>query len=173
MNRISTEVLRDAIHQVRELRADVELFASGEVKSLNFVGTVVSDDDLATVALFSQLQRLYLGATRVTDAGMKHLEGLRSLEYVSLHGTEVTAECMNQLRTLLSSCMVCPRGEQAASTSPEFSEPPSQQIATAVVLKDDESGQRASLQQEILRRIQSLESEVVALRLLIEQSINE
>ena len=164
MNHITTDAFRVALEKMRALHADIELFADGDVQQLSFVGTSVEDADLATVALFSQLQRLYLGATRVTDAGMKHFVGLKNLEYLSLHGTEVSEQRRQQLRLLLPNCRVCPRSELAASSVPVIIEPPASAPATAAAPAAD-----ATLPREILRRMQALEADVTALRQLIEQ----
>jgi hypothetical protein len=162
MSHISNEVFREAIEKLRALKADIELFADGDVRQLNFVGTEVEDDDLATVALFSRLQRLLLGATRVTDADMRHLVGLKNLEYLSLHGTEVSEQRRHQLRLLLSNCRVCPRTDSMTSGPPAIIEP-------LVASPRLETAPAPSLSADILRRIQSLEADVTALRQLIEQ----
>ncbi len=164
MNPISTDVFRDAFQKIRALQPDIELFADGDVRQLNFVGTSVDDADLATVALFSQLQRLYLGATRVTDVGMRHLVGLKDLEYLSLHGTEVSEQRRQQLRLLLPNCRVCPRSDPVASSSPVLVEPSASSPPAAAVPAGD-----GTLPRDILWRIQELESDVTALRQLIEQ----
>ncbi len=164
MNHVSNELHREAIEKIRALKADVELFADGDVRQLNFVGTEVADDDLATVALFSRLQRLLLGATRVTDAGMRHLVGLKELEYLSLHGTEVSEQRRHQLRLLLSNCRVCPRMDSMTSGPPVIIEPlvaPPRTEAAPVTATPQP--------QDILRRVQALEADVTALRQLIEQ----
>lgn len=163
MKPISNEAFRDAIEKMRALHADIEFFADGDVKQLNFVGTEVEDDDLATVALFPRLQRLLLGATRVTDAGMKHLLGLKDLEYLSLHGTEVSEQRRQQLRLLLSNCRVCPRGNSVTPSPPPLE--PLVSTTTSV----DASPSDAALPRNILRRIQALEADATALRKLIEQ----
>ena len=174
MNPVSTEAFRDALQKMRTLQADIELFADGDVRMLNFVGTQVEDADLATVAMFSHLERLYLGATRVTDAGMKHLVGLKELEYLSLHGTEVSEQRRQQLRLLLPNCRVCPRSDPAASSSLTFVDPTASSVPnttapntamtpTAVPASD------ITLPREILRRVQALEAEVTSLRQFIEQ----
>jgi hypothetical protein len=166
MNHVSNEVFREAIEKIRALKADIELFADGDVRQLNFVGTEVEDDDLATVALFSRLQRLLLGATRVTDAGMRHLVGLKDLEYLSLHGTEVSEQRRHQLRLLLSNCRVCPRMDSMTSAPPVIVEP-------LVAIPRTEAAPVAAtpLPQDILRRVQALEADVTALRKLIEQQV--
>lgn len=164
MNPVSTDVLRDAIEKMRALQADIELFADGDVRQLNFVGTEVEDDDLATVALFSRLQRLLLGATRVTDAGMRHLVGLKNLEYLSLHGTEVSEQRRHQLRLLLSNCRVCPRMDSMTSVPPVIVEPmvapPRIEVVPAAT---------TPMPHDILRRVQALETDVTSLRKLLEQ----
>ena len=175
MKAVTTDVLRDTIHKIRQLQADVELFPGGDVKQINFVGTPVDDEALATVALFSQLQRLYLGATRVTDAGMKHLVSLQNLEYLSLHGTDVTAECMKQLRTKLPNCQVCPRGGPTSPSppiQPTRIEIPVQPTPTPVASAEPAKDLRDSFQQELLRRVQALELEIASLRRFIEKSID-
>ncbi len=164
MNHVSTEVFGDAIQKMRTLQADIELFADGDVRMLNFVGTPVEDADLATVALFSHIERLYLGATRVTDAGMKHLVGLKELEYLSLHGTEVSEQRRHQLRLLLPNCRVCPRSDPAAPSSPALVEPLASSLPAAAAPVGD-----VTFPHEILRRIQAIEADVTSLRQLIEQ----
>ena len=178
MSRVPAEIFRNALQAFRELHADVELFPSGDVKSLNFVGTSLTDEDLTMVALFAHLQRLYLGATSVTDAGMNHLEGLKSLEYLSLHGTEVSARCMVQLRVLLPNCMICPRNDSAGISVSVSAQPASEQVAlnepiassVQPILAATATTGGGPLQREILQRVQSLEQEIVALRKLIEQA---
>lgn len=178
MKPVTTDVLRDAIQRIRQLQADIELFPNGDLKQMNFVGTAVDDEVLATVALFPQLQRLYLGATRVTDVGMRHLEGLKNLEYLSLHGTDVTPECMERLRTKLPNCQVCPRGDrstpapQANPTTPTRIEIPVQSTPKPTAVSEPAKGSRESFQQELLRRVQSLELEIAALRRFIEKNID-
>lgn len=164
MSPISNEVFREAIEKIRALHADIEFYADGDVKQLNFVGTEVEDDDLATVALFPRLQRLLLGATRVTDAGMKHLVGLKNLEYISLHGTEVSEQRRQQLRLLLSNCRVCPRGDLVTPNPPVLVEPVISTPPNVAAAVSD-----ATLQRDILQRIQALEAEATALRKLLEQ----
>jgi len=47
-----------------------------------------------------QLQELELSSTRVTDAGLEHLEGLTQLKYLNLVGTAVTAAGFHHLKRL-------------------------------------------------------------------------
>lgn len=179
MQPVTTDDLRDAIFKLRQLQADVELFPNGDVKQINFVGTAVDDEFLATVALLPQVQRLYLGATSVTDAGMKHLEGLRTLEYLSLHGTDVSPQRLEQLRVKLPNCQVCPRGDRPSPNPPAKPAPPTRieipvdSKPTLFAATEPAKAPQESFQHELLRRVQTLELEIASLRRFIEQSIND
>ena len=50
----------------------------------------VTDAGCATLAKFTQLERLHLENTAVTDAGVAQLAGLKNLEYLNLYGAKVT-----------------------------------------------------------------------------------
>lgn len=50
----------------------------------------VTDAGLKGLARLKSLQALFLGATRVTDAGLKELTGLKSLQALYLGGTHLT-----------------------------------------------------------------------------------
>ena len=162
MQEITGEVFRDAVHEVRDLGADVELHGDGDVKSIGFVGTQITDDGLATVALFKRIQRLYLGATHVSDTGLRHLHALKDLEYVSLHGTEATPGGMNELQAVLPNCKIRPRRAPAADAQP--SALPMGSLPAAV-----ESTTDVTFRREILSRMQELETAVALLKKTVEQ----
>jgi hypothetical protein len=44
---------------------------------------------------------LFLGGTRVTDAGLMHLAGLHSLQILDLKGTKVTDAAIEKLHALM------------------------------------------------------------------------
>lgn len=74
---------------------------SGQQVVSNFSGeqsdngpVIVSDDVLAHVAAFSDLESLYLRDTDVSDAGLIHLQHLRRLQYLNLGFTRVTDDGM-------------------------------------------------------------------------------
>ena len=48
------------------------------------------------------LEELDLGRNPITDAGMSHLAGLKSLRFLALHGTQVTDSGLEPLRSLSS-----------------------------------------------------------------------
>ena len=55
------------------------------------------DEDLEVVAQLTELQHLGLSATKVTDAGLAHLPGLKKLERLDLDNTKITDEGLKQL----------------------------------------------------------------------------
>ena len=55
---------------------------------------------LATVAQLSNLTRLHLDRTSVTDEGLAELQSLTQLEYLNLYGTKVTDAGVGHLAKL-------------------------------------------------------------------------
>jgi hypothetical protein len=47
------------------------------------------------------LKELRLAGTRITDAGLAHLRGLKQLEQLDASGTQVTPEGLKKLRAAL------------------------------------------------------------------------
>lgn len=64
---------------------------------LNLSRSKVTDAGLATVAGMKNLKRLNLANTAVTDAGIDHLAGLAALEYLNLVGTKATDAALPKL----------------------------------------------------------------------------
>lgn len=60
----------------------------------------VRDDDLVLLRAFPDVQRLMLGGTAITDAGLKHAAGLHELTTLGLIGTKVTDAGMKELSGL-------------------------------------------------------------------------
>lgn len=61
-----------------------------QIKWMDLARTQVSDKGLAHLSGMKSLTRLHLENTKVTDAGLDHLKGLSNLEYLNLYGTQVT-----------------------------------------------------------------------------------
>jgi len=57
---------------------------------LNLAGTKVTDASLVYLRGLKNLTRLHLEKTRVTDAGLANLRGLTELTYLNLYGTAIT-----------------------------------------------------------------------------------
>ena len=58
--------------------------------SVSFMGTEVTDADLACLEHLPDLRVLDLSRTGITDAGLVHVKGLAKLEELELDGTRVT-----------------------------------------------------------------------------------
>lgn len=71
-----------------------------QVKWMDLARTQVTDAGLAHLAGMKSLSRLHLENTKITDAGLEHLKGLSSLEYLNLYGTEVTDAGIQKLAGL-------------------------------------------------------------------------
>jgi hypothetical protein len=67
---------------------------------LHLVGKPVTDAGLKELAGLKSLQALNLGGTKVTDAGLKELAGLNALQKLNLEGTKVTDAGMKELAGL-------------------------------------------------------------------------
>jgi len=67
---------------------------------LNLARTKVTDDGLKSVEGMTNLRKLHLENTKVGDAGLAHLKGLSNLEYLNLYGTPVTDAGLAQLEGL-------------------------------------------------------------------------
>ena len=66
--------------------------------------TKVTDAGLKELAGLKSLQSLYLYSTDVTDAGLKELAGLKSLQSLLLGSTKVTDAGLKELRKALPHC---------------------------------------------------------------------
>lgn len=66
---------------------------------LDLGGTRVTDAGLAAVTGMRNLKRLHLERTAITDAGLKRLNDLPDLQYLDLYGTAVTDAGLQQLQS--------------------------------------------------------------------------
>ncbi len=69
---------------------------------LKLCTTKVTDAGLKELAGLQSLQALDLGYTQVTDAGLKELAGLQNLQALNLSGTQVTGAGLKELARLKS-----------------------------------------------------------------------
>jgi outer membrane lipoprotein-sorting protein len=75
--------------------------------TLNLRGTRVTDAGLKELAGLKTLKKLDL-PTQVTDAGLKELAGLKSLQLLNLEGTDVTDAGVERLQKALPGCKILP-----------------------------------------------------------------
>lgn len=71
-----------------------------KIVSLDLARTKVTDAGLAAVAGMKNLTELHLENTGITDAGLDHLKGLGTLEYLNLYNTKVTDAGLSKLAGL-------------------------------------------------------------------------
>lgn len=83
--------------QLKEL-----LKVKDQVVSLNLNKMPVKDDELKTIAQFSNLRKLNLAFTSITGATLKELLKLKMLKQLSLSGTAIQANDLKELTTLRS-----------------------------------------------------------------------
>ena len=67
---------------------------------LNLARTKVTDDGLKSIEGLTNLRKLHLENTKIGDAGLSHLKGLTNLEYLNLYGTQVTDAGLADLQGL-------------------------------------------------------------------------
>jgi internalin A len=68
--------------------------------SVDFNATQVTDAGLKELAGLKSLQTLHLRFTKVTDVGLKELAGLKTLQFVTLTYTQVTDAGLKELANL-------------------------------------------------------------------------
>ena len=78
----------------------------GAAFGLNLWDTGVTDAGLKDLAGLKSLQSLALGGTPVTDAGLKELAGLTSLQSLYLYDTKVTDAGVAELQKALPGCEI-------------------------------------------------------------------
>jgi hypothetical protein len=65
---------------------------------------LITDTGLAKLGLLSNLEHLGFTRVGITNDGLKHLEGLRKLDYMHFQFTQVTADAVESLRLKLPNC---------------------------------------------------------------------
>src|SRR5262245_25515125 len=76
------------------------VFSRGEVVVLSLKSTEIHDEDLRSVGKLTSLEQLDLEYTKITDAGIAHLVGLKNLRYLSIGGTRITDAAMKNIGRL-------------------------------------------------------------------------
>ena len=85
---------------ITALGGRAETNARGEITAVSLRASFVSDADLERVAALTQLEKLDLSHTRVTDLGLQRLKGLRNVRELNLFYAElVTDEGLAAVKT--------------------------------------------------------------------------
>lgn len=96
---VSTVNVRDSFGDA-ELRRMLPV--ADQITSLDLAGTRVSDAGMSAIAGMRNLTRLDLANTAVTDAGARQLSGLTRLEYLNLRRTRVGDSTLRALQEMPS-----------------------------------------------------------------------
>ena len=94
-----------AVKAVEKLGGSVTVDAKRPGKpvvAVNLIATEITDAGMKELKELKSLQTLELHETKVTDAGMKELKELKSLQTLYLWGTDVTDAGMKELKELKS-----------------------------------------------------------------------
>jgi hypothetical protein len=96
--------------------------------------TRITDDGLKNVADLRTLERLLLSDTDITDAGLLHLEGLSAATSITLARTKVTAAGVRRLQAALPNCKISPDAAELERKPVEIELWPEGQQPTAAEL---------------------------------------
>ena len=92
--------VKAAIAALRRLGVNIDRFLSNRVGNLDLTSTRIQDDALAHLRNLTQMKRLWLGHTAVSDAGLALLSPLRHLVLLDLEATHVTDAGLSHLAEL-------------------------------------------------------------------------
>jgi hypothetical protein len=108
---------REALATLDTFKPDVNYFGYS-IWGLDFWDCAVkpTDDDLALLEPFVELRMLHISGPAITDAGLKHLKGLKNLRWVFLKDTRVTAKGIADLKRALP-CVEISSGDAVQSDS--------------------------------------------------------
>jgi len=90
---------KEAMLRLRDLGAKVNLNNGGY--EVDFRGTAVEDEDLVLLKQIPHLRNVNLQGTRITDAGLEHLQGIETIEFLYLQRTMATSDKVIKLKKKL------------------------------------------------------------------------
>ena len=108
----SSELVVDTVTALKKLGADgldgLAFKNTGEVLLVNLEGTKITDAGLVHLEPLTNLQELDLGSTEITDMGLVHLKGLTKLQTLDLGSTKITDAGLAHLKGLQLTSLVIP-----------------------------------------------------------------
>ena len=90
----------DPIVALKELGAIMEVDQAGNTTEVSLIHTPITDAGLKNLEKLTSLQKLDLGGTPITDTGMKHIKRLTSLKIINVSATQITDSGLKQLKEL-------------------------------------------------------------------------
>ena len=97
---VAADETAKAIVELKALGAKVTIAPNGKAYAVYLRELEIGDEVLPIVARLPDLRELGLERTNVTDAGLKHLQPLRKLEYLMLTETSIGDAGVHELRNL-------------------------------------------------------------------------
>ena len=93
---------------LESLHADATFDSEGNLFRLGLDSLPVTNDALPVIAKQTRLRALYLFDTKISEAGLKQLAGLKELKILMLTGSPVTSSGIDQLQMSLPNCVIIP-----------------------------------------------------------------
>jgi hypothetical protein len=94
-----------------------------DVVTVSLAGTSVSDADLTLFRDFPTVRTLDLSDTKITAAGLAHLEGLAALEELIVVGTKLTKAAIQKFRAAHPTVTVVTEAPQSGAINPFTGKP--------------------------------------------------
>jgi len=85
-------VSQDGAAWIQDAGGSFQKNAAGHIVEVDLTSTWVTDDDLAKLATLSELRKLNLSYTRITDLGLEHLRPLRNVTYLNCYYCEYVTD---------------------------------------------------------------------------------
>ena len=92
--------------RINKFKGELTKADLGQVVSVNFGNSKITDAGVKELAKMQQLTFLILVNTKITDAGLKELAKLQRLKTLSLVGTKVTKSGVTELKKALPNCRI-------------------------------------------------------------------
>ena len=93
---------------LESLQADATFDSEGNLIRLGLDSLSVTDKAAPIIAKQTRLRALYLFDTKISDAGLKQLAGMKELRILMLTGSPVTHSGIDPLQMSLPECLIIP-----------------------------------------------------------------
>src|SRR5438045_9623288 len=77
---------------IRDTGGSFQKNQAGQIIEVDLTSTWITDDDLARIAELTELRKLNLSYTKITDLGLEHLRPLRNVTYLNCYYCEYVSD---------------------------------------------------------------------------------
>src|SRR6476646_10593397 len=77
---------------IRDAGGSFQKNQAGQIVEVDLTSTWITDDDLARIAGLTELRKLNLSYTKITDLGLEHLRPLRNVTYLNCYYCEYISD---------------------------------------------------------------------------------